>query len=349
MTSPPWVRSSRLAEVLTCPLPQLLRIAAEAGRCYQPYDLVLPGKKPRHIDNPTGKLRALQKRLTTRIFRHVQFPGFLFGSVRGRSAIDMARLHVGQPCVVAVDIRACFPSTRAELVRTALVQHAGFGRETAALVTKLTTFHDSLPQGAPTSSYLLNLAMLDLHRRLHREASKQGLTYTVFVDDIVVSGKNPEPMLDRIATDLRVHGFQLSHKKKRVMRGAAQEVLGLSLHPRLDAKPSFYERFDKIVMEARDAGSLTTKTKSRLDGMVAHLHAVNQGLGGALRTLLQLLMDEVLLVESDLHVPPRLHHAPCKHRRRHRRHAEAQPMASQAIPAELPSAENTAHFATTPP
>lgn len=316
---PPWASLNRIASVVDVPLPQLREIAATAGRFYKPYDLLLPGKKARHIDNPRGPLRQIQKLLARRVFRKMPMPSFMYGGIRGRSAIMMAKKHVGQPCVVAVDIRGCFPSTRPELIRTALAAHAGFGRQSASLVTKLTTLHHGLPQGASTSSYLLNLAVANLHATLHREALQRGLVYTVFVDDIVVSGQRPEPMIDLIADTLGSSGLQLSRKKKRIMRGSEREVLSVMLGPKLDAKPSFYERFDVGITRARATGVISEQQQQKLAGMANYVHMVNADQGEVLARVLKLLLDEVVVVPAPFLKAAREHQS-CTHRRRHRRH-----------------------------
>ena len=314
----PWASEKRLANALDCSPSELRQLASQAGKFYEPFDLCLPGKKPRHIDNPRGDLRRVQKLITRRILRHLPFPGFLYGSIRKRSAIQMAGRHIGSPCVVAVDIRACFPSTSDSLVRKALVQHAGFGRQTAALLTRLTTVHGGLPQGAPSSSYLLNLATMDIHSKLNRRARILGLVYTVFVDDIVVSGTNPEPMLDHIATELRESGLQLSHKKKRVMRSSDRSVLGLTLNPSLDAPAPFYDRIDSLIARTRERGFMTNRQRAQLSGMVNHVRAVNPSHGDTLSRIVELLLAETL-IENEIETKPTHLRIPCKHRRRHKR------------------------------
>ena len=100
---------------------------------------------------------------------------------------------------------------------------------------RLATPH--LPQGAPTSPALANLAALALDRRLHALATSLGATYTRYADDLAFSGdrsfaRSAERFATRAAAIALEAGFHINHRKTRLMRASVrQHLAGLTVHP----------------------------------------------------------------------------------------------------------------------
>src|SRR5206468_11507505 len=80
-----------------------------------------------------------------------------------------------------------------------------------------------LPQGAPTSPALANLAAFRLDRRLATFAAGVGADYTRYADDFTFSGgEDLARRVRRVAALVAViaadEGFAVNHRKTRVMR-----------------------------------------------------------------------------------------------------------------------------------
>ena len=101
------------------------------------------------------------------------------------------------------------------------------------LLAFLTTWEDVLPQGAPTSPALLNLALRNFDDELLGLAKRIRAAATRYVDDITISCARQIPA--RTLGDLEAiagrHGFALNPKKTRWQesRRAAIEITGLKL------------------------------------------------------------------------------------------------------------------------
>ena len=131
-----------------------------------------------------------------------------------RSVKTFAAPHVGQQVVARVDLRDFFPTVPRTRVR-GLFLTAGYPGEVASMLAGLCTnqvpdtiwedfpqfgspqdrfAHEALyrrphlPQGAPTSPALANLAAYRLDCRLHGLASAAGARYTRYADDLLFSG-----------------------------------------------------------------------------------------------------------------------------------------------------------------
>jgi RNA-directed DNA polymerase len=110
-----------------------------------------------------------------------------------------------------------------------------------------------LPQGAPTSPMLSNLASVALDNSLGRFAYEQGLVYSRYADDITFSSSTIKrrleiaPLNAEIVRIIRANGFRENAKKTRIAGpGSKKLVLGLLVNgsaPRISRQA--YKRIDR--------------------------------------------------------------------------------------------------------
>jgi RNA-directed DNA polymerase len=196
--------------------------------------------KVRHMRVPDDELKGIQRRLTANVLSPLGLGDIAHGGVRGRSARSNAEQHVGQPCVVTLDVKDFFPNVRHYMIYRMLRHELGFGRDAASLITRLTTLHGELPQGAPTSTVLANLILAQsVDGPLSLAAQRIGVRVTRFVDDITLSGANPRPLINVTARLLSRRRLPMYRKKARfhskpklriTPRSRAQEVTGLTIN-----------------------------------------------------------------------------------------------------------------------
>jgi RNA-directed DNA polymerase len=116
--------------------------------------------------------------------------------------------------------------------------------DTARIVRYSSNSLGHLPQGAPTSPLLANLAVFDLDCELDMLAKSNGMVYTRYADDIVFSSSADDwskskavTLLKRGHDVLKSHGFQPNLAKATIAGpGGRKVVLGLSVsgaEPRL--------------------------------------------------------------------------------------------------------------------
>ena len=117
-----------------------------------------------------------------------------------------------------------------------------------------------LPQGAPSSPMLANLAALPLDEALSEYALVNGLVYTRYADDITLSATWLSRKRERIRSDIvhliRKSGFKENAKKSRIAGpGSKKLVLGLLIdgnEPRLSRET--YKRIDRLLHGAMKYG-----------------------------------------------------------------------------------------------
>jgi hypothetical protein len=165
-------------------------------------------------------------------------PHYVCGGVRHRSCFTSARYHLGSPFVATVDITDCFPSMGPVLLRREL-SLSGFAPDVAAVLARLMTVRERVPQGSPLSTEAVNLCLLPLDRDVAALCDERGLRYSRVYDDIIVSGRDEEAVTDAAAyVKLRLNEMQLRpSEKKWLERGLQRAKEGPRVHGILTGDP----------------------------------------------------------------------------------------------------------------
>lgn len=150
-----------------------------------------------------------------------------------------------------------------------------------------------LPQGAPTSPMLSNLAALKLDESLSSFANDLGFIYTRYADDITISASylprtiSVGAVYHRVINCIRKAGFKENRDKFRIAgRGSKKIVLGLLVdgpYPRISKET--YQRIDRHLHAARKYGLEATAAHEHFDsafgfhnhllGLVRFVHDVD--------------------------------------------------------------------------
>lgn len=200
-------------------------LAENISAHYKPF-LKKTGEKSRIIDNPRGLLKEVQKRINDRILTKIELPLFVIGGVKGKKPYEHPSLHVGKRVVVTLDIKDCFPSITNSQIYRAWNALAGCSHDVAHLVTKLTTHKGHLPLGAPTSSFLANLALSECMRRVKKLADEANLAMSQYIDDIAFSGDElPIGFINAVIGEFSKSGYTIKRNKIEVMRAHERQVV----------------------------------------------------------------------------------------------------------------------------
>ncbi len=307
----------------------LERVATDERLRNYAYAWLPRGEHPaRVIERPKRRLKELQRRVLHEILDWIPAHPQAHGFTRGRSALSNAAVHSGRRVVVRIDLEDFFASIEARRVygifRTAgypeAVAHALTGLATNAvpaqrwaavprprdprevvahhrLGRRLAAPH--LPQGAPTSPALANLAAFGLDRRLHGLAARFGAAYTRYADDIALSGGS---LLLARATDVRVaiaaiareEGFSVNERKFALMtRAGRQRVCGIVVNAHPNVARGEYDRLKAILHNCAVRGPAeqnrggVADLRAHLTGRVTWVESVNPVRGAKLRARLQ--------------------------------------------------------------
>jgi RNA-directed DNA polymerase len=275
----------------------------------------------RLIEEPKPKLKHFQRVLLREVLDNVPVHPAAHGFTHGRSALTYASGHVGRAVVVHLDLEDFFGSINAGRVYTTFL-NCGYPEPVAYLLTGLTTnsvprqvlaaaplrtaphqvdahrrlgqhlAHPHLPQGAPTSPALANLAASGLDRRLTGLAAASGLAYSRYADDLALSspqhlGREQLARVVELAAQIaNEEGFRLNPAKTRVQRrGQRQSLAGIVINERPNVERHEYERLKATVHNAVRHGPESQNRdghpdyRSHLLGRVSRVNQLNPGRG----------------------------------------------------------------------
>ncbi len=112
----------------------------------------------------------------------------MFGSVPKKNHIMNARQHLNQTHFLTIDSKSFFTNITHYQVHEMFLDH-GFSYSTSHILTKLTTYHGALPQGAPSSPVIANLVFFNTAKKLFDFANSHDIIYTNYLDDQSFSSK----------------------------------------------------------------------------------------------------------------------------------------------------------------
>lgn len=283
---------------------------------------------PRLIEAPKARLKEIQRWVLHEILDHVPPPDASHGFTRGRSVLTHAAVHTGRAIVLRIDLRDFFASVPAGRVY-GIFRTVGYDRTVAHTLTglcsnsipalvwnaidrpqrpnliqphfwlgrQLATPH--LPQGAPTSPALANLAAFGLDRRLTGLGTAFELSYSRYADDLVFSGPRLMPSANRTLLELagRIvaeEGFRVNQDKSSLRTAAQRQlVTGVVVNAHPNIPRSEYDRLKAILHRIAVDGPGTydpgrsVDLQAHLRGQVAWVNSVNPRRGEKLRRLLE--------------------------------------------------------------
>ncbi len=289
----------------------------------------------RLLEIPKPMLRAAQDQILREILDRVPPHSAAHGFVRRRSICSNAAPHVGQRVVVKFDLENFYPSVSLAKV-VAIFRSLGYSREAAIWLGRLTTSivpadvaspavlrearqpsrtvygteefprdqaeralygRRHLPQGAPTSPALANLAAFALDLRLSGLARRFGARYTRYADDLTFSGNERFlrnlilflPLVRRVVADER---FRVNVRKLRILRNnQRQNVAGVVVNRHLNVARRDYDRLKASLVNCIRRGPSTQNHDRHPDfaaslrGRVAHVSQLNPARGKKLLAL----------------------------------------------------------------
>lgn len=150
-----------------------------------------------------------------------------------------------------------------------------------------------LPQGAPTSAALANLATFSLDRRLTGLAASFGARYTRYVDDLVFSGPTlrPHRLLAAVGDLVADEGFRLAERKSVVLsRAGRQQVLGAVINEKVSVARIERDQLRAILHNCamtgwsdQARGRTAAQLHSQLAGQIAWVNSLDPSQGARLR------------------------------------------------------------------
>jgi RNA-directed DNA polymerase len=269
----------------------------------------------RLLEAPKPRLRQLQRYVLDGIVAAIPPHEAAHGFVAGRSVKTFVAPHVGRDVVIRVDLEAFFTSISAARV-AAIFWTAGYPEGVARTLARLCThttpsevYRDRaptslarlrgrhLPQGAPTSGALANLAAYRFDVRVAALAAAIGAHYTRYADDVVLSGdrrmlRAAPSLIARLGAIAFEEDFALNFRKTRVMTASErQHVAGLVLNARAAPPRNQIERLRATLHNCTQTGPAAQNRdghpdfRAHLLGRISWVASVAPASGARLRAI----------------------------------------------------------------
>lgn len=270
--------------------------------------------KRRLIEPPDEDLKAIQKRLK-QILSNIDVPDNIFSGVKGRSYYDNAKIHFGNKYIYKLDLTAFFPSTSREKVYQFFRECFQVSPDIADFLTNITTIdldlapseniteinsfllnkgiktRNHLISGAPTSQILSYFTNQNMFNALQALSDKNGVTMSVYVDDITFSSANHISYRFKTLTHniIQRYGFRISvNKTKYYTKYHPKEITGVIIdrkgNPRLTNSLQY-----KIINESQffKTNPTDNESRERLQGLVTAARQINPGCFPSITMLVQ--------------------------------------------------------------
>lgn len=247
----------------------------------------------RIIEAPDAILKAKQQALLPILQKTFKVSPFAHAFQPYKNIVTMAMPHVGKKWVGCIDVEDFFPS----------IQHNTFMNISSCKDNKLqksrnfrlynegneqlkkdfmTThninicFHNfddtklnRLPQGAPTSPLLSNIAMYSIDGKMAWKCFTYQCDYSRYADDLVVSGDSKKDVIKSLQYAeklLNKIGLKVNHKKTKIMhRSKRQLVCGIVVNEKLNIPRKYRKNLRAEIHQQKLKGEeLRNDTKGKI-------------------------------------------------------------------------------------
>lgn len=214
----------KLAEVLFIS-PKVLR-QLRNDSCYRLKNHRDRSGKTRELQVPMGTLRLVHDRIH-KLLSSLRTPEYLFSGRKGRSTLGNADMHISGKYGLKMDIRKFFPNCTKKAVFIFFFHTLKMPRDVADLLAEVCTYRDFIPTGSPLSMSLAFWTYKKTFDRIHEEALRRGDTFTLFVDDMNFSSKEPisQSFEMQVRGYIKRAGHRINPKKTERSRVSSTRVV----------------------------------------------------------------------------------------------------------------------------
>jgi len=250
---------------------------------YRLYSIPKKSGGERQIESPRIILKVVQRWLYLNILIKVKLSDNVNGFVPGKNIFSNAKPHINSKNLMVIDIQNFFPSIPKRNVFN-IFRNAGFTVRVSYVLAGLCTFEGRLPQGAPTSPMLANIAFAPVDTRLRDLAESWGCIYSRYADDLAFSGDRHFTKQDIFAISelLENNGFHVNNVKSRITgKGSRQVVAGLVINKYGLPTREKRRRWRALFHDASENPKEIKETTAQLRGIASFVKQYNPKLASS--------------------------------------------------------------------
>ncbi len=210
----------------------------------------------RELCVPDDFLKSVQRKIVNEILAYIPVSPCATAYRYSMSPIFNAKVHIGKPLILKLDIKNFFDSISYSLVKEKVFISQTFSEANRILLSMLCTYKEGVPQGAPTSPYISNIVMKDFDCEIAEFCKEKSIYYTRYCDDMTFSGDfEPLEVIEIVKTKLRQNGFVLNNKKTCILKdGMRKSVTGIVVNQKLNIKAEYRKQIRQQVYYCKKYG-----------------------------------------------------------------------------------------------
>lgn len=212
----------------------------------------------RDIYKPHWRLKALLRKLNSRVLSRLDFPSFVHCGPSGRSIVTAARGHDEFKWHLSLDVKSFFDNVSEEITADTL-KKIGVTKGVVAMILRASVEDDRLPQGFPTSPVLAALVISYVLQDFYQSFARDNILLSIYADDILLSS-NDEALIwtakKYIAGKLNSVGLSLNSKESYAKNGQQFTWLSLQVYPWVTLPRKVQLALEKRVYEYKTYGTM---------------------------------------------------------------------------------------------
>ena len=266
----------------------------------------------RLIESPKPMLKNVQRFIVQDILNLIPPHDAAHGFRSGRDVTTFVEAHVNKPFCLRMDLKDFFPSVTGGRV-FGIFLRAGYPREVASALGNLCTTQtpqtivdlqrppgqtgahrtsqlyipSHLPQGAPTSPALANLAAFHFDCRLSKLAESRNISYSRYADDLLFSGdqefaKSAKKFSIFVGAIAIEEGFEVNFRKSRFQYSSQrQSATGVVINQLKNLQRREFDRLKATLHNCVKFGPVSQNRKNHarfrqhLSGKINWVHRLN--------------------------------------------------------------------------
>lgn len=266
--------------------PSALRALSKRPNNFQEFNRIHPRTgKSRKIQAPSEDVKPLQKRLNV-LLKQLRVPDYLQSGVPGRSHLSNSSKHMtAEGATVTVDVSDFYPSITRKRVFRLFRNVFECAPDVADALADLVCFNGHLATGSPASVLLSFWACRDMFDIIAERASLSDATFTLYVDDIAITGNtighSEILFLGRL---LKGFGFSSREQKAKLFRKrGAKVVTGRAFRDGVSRAPNKKHReLHETMCQIREHNT-TVKVRRAAVGQLENVGLLDEKRGALLK------------------------------------------------------------------
>ena len=222
----------------------LYTVANHMHRHYHSVKIPKSNGEYRQLYVPSEALKMLQRCINNKLLSLEYISPYATAYRPGGSTKLNAKLHIGKPVLLKLDIKHFFDNIGYNLLKEKVFTEKRYSEQISSLLSILCLYMGALPQGAPTSPTISNIIMRDFDNTVGEWCRGKGIAYTRYCDDMTFSGDfDPKDVIRLVKRELKKLNISLNNKKTIVARkGQKQTVTGIVVNEKLSISNSYKKK-----------------------------------------------------------------------------------------------------------